>query len=344
MTRDLRLAKYSIWASGLEGFSGLAWITEQLALVQEHADPFFHLCPTRGAEQPSESETWFYANCLAYEHEAPTLVLPTGRTLARFRYRYVHSGPSKPTEYSLVHIDDGPTRIEKLVRPPFRPERVARAFLVDQLLVILDEIRQLKHGPGTCVLFRGGLHDDVLDLPYITQYGRVRKELSLYAAALRQADFLAECLWYCRVIESIIRSSGEDKWTTWVTGALGRVSQYDFGHIKIVHEYDPRGTYKDVLAVYRRRALKRLNHLRRLHGDDDKVATYLYKTIRCGIAHGVRRAKRGEIDRNYFETVRDTVLLKMLARLAIDEKSRGTPKVGTDITTSGQIVNCRVVG
>lgn len=126
------------------------------------------------------------------------------------------------------------------------------------------------------MLFRGDLQGDVLDLPYITQYGRVGKELSLYAASLRQADFLAESLWYCRVIESVVRSSGKAKWTRWVQGALGRVSQHEFGHVKIVHKDDPRGTYKDVFGIYRRRALKRLNHLRRLHGDDDNVATYLY--------------------------------------------------------------------
>ena len=81
---------------------------------------------------------------------------------------------------------------------------------------------------------------------------------------------------------------------------------------------DERET-NDLMAIYRRRALRRLKSLSTKHQTPAKIADYLYHVNRCGIAHG-RRIVRADIVPSYFEMVRDTYIMRLLARMAIDEK------------------------
>jgi hypothetical protein len=82
---------------------------------------------------------------------------------------------------------------------------------------------------------------------------------------------------------------------------------------------DSSETPRNLLAIWKRRAVLRMAWLLRRHGSWDSVAVRLYNTNRCGIAHGTT-VIRADITLSYFQLVRDAYVAKLLARLAIDEK------------------------
>lgn len=238
-------------------------------------------------------------------------MLPTRGDFERFGYRYAHGGPTSPRLRFVVHGDTG--RRTKRTVPVVSAKRAVKEFYSEQLCSILGDVRELRQGPLTFVFFRHGSAGGTLDLPYSVKYARAAQEIHLYAVALRQADALGEFLCYYRVIESATDSNGK----TWVAAALDRLRSHDFGHIPIAHQLVPRA--RNLLAIWRRRALLRLSTLRREHGSPSQIAKYLYHTNRCRIAHG-RHIVRADITPSYFEVVRDAYLVKLLARLAIDER------------------------
>jgi len=314
---EIQLARYTIHACGMAPDTvGNVIVDRRIALVQPHPESTLYLCPLRENRQPTSAEAWFYSDCIAYEHEVPALVMPTGSEVSAFRHRYLHNGPSKPQECEVLHLGNGPTSTEKLVRRPIPARRLTQAFLMDQLLSILEETREIRHGPLTFVLFRTHRRRRRVHLNYSAIYGSVAKEISLYGAALRQADFLSEYLGYYRVIESATSSNGRH----WISGAIGRLHDHRFGRVLIGHEEDLDSPPKNAFGLYRRRAAGRLRQLRRTRSTDEDLARYLYEVNRCGIAHGRDSIVRGEIVPSYFEVGRDAVVLKLLARMAIDEK------------------------
>lgn len=313
--RDFNLAKFVLLPFGLLPDSvGDVTIDNRIRLIQAHPHSDLFLCPLVGSPQPRESEAWYYADCIAYEHDIPVIVLPRMTDFRRFRYRYIHSGRVRSEERTIIHIDSGhANKHSTYTVHPLPPDKVVRTFYVEQLCMILDEIRQLRHGPLTYVGFRHADADGRLDIPYATQYARVAKEVHLYATALRQADALGEFLGYYRVVEAATTSNGK----VWIADALGRVRSHNFGVIPIAHEEDHRP--RNLLRILRRRALRRVSTLRSTYPSSSKIAAYLYNVQRCGIAHG-QRIVRADITPSYFEVVRDTYVMKLLARLAIDEK------------------------
>jgi len=310
-SRGIRLAKYSLYPFGLGSNTvGDVTLDGAVALVQSHSSVELYLCPLAGKPQPSESVAWYYADCIAFEHDIPVIVLPTRGDFERFGYRYAFSGTS-PRQQFIVHH---PTRrTTKRTIPAVSAKGAVKDFYTDQLCSILEEVRGLRHGPLTFVFFRHRGIDTTIDLPYSVKYGKAAQEIHLYAVALRQADALGEFLCYYRVIESATDSNGK----TWVATAPDRLRSRDFGQILIAHELVPRT--RNLIAIWRRRALHRLSSLRKEHGSPIEIAKYLYRTNRCGIAHG-RDIIRADITPSYFTVVRDTYVLKLLARLAIDQR------------------------
>jgi hypothetical protein len=316
----IKLAKYVLCPFGLASDTvGDITLDGTIALIQPHPYGEICLCPLTGKPQPTESVAWYYADCIAYEHDIPVIVLPTGGDFHRFGYRYAHGGPIGPQERFVFHGDSG--RTTKYTVPAVSVERVVKQFYGVQLCSILAEIRELRQGPLTFVCFRHGSAGGKLDLPYSVKYASAAQEVHLYAVALRQADALGEFLCYYRVIESATRSNGK----VWVAAALDRLRSHDFGRIPIAHQQDP--SPRNLLAIWRRRVLRRVSTLLREHGSPSEIAKYLYHTNRCGIAHG-SHIIRANITPSYFEVVRDAYLLKLLARLAIDEKLQ-IQRVGT---------------
>lgn len=313
---EIRFAKHTIWACGLAADTVHdVTVDGKIELIQSHPDSELCLCPRRGHPHPSFSDAWFYCDCIAYEHDLPAVVYPQTSELRRLRYRYIHSGPRKPKPLVICSVDTG----EATVVEPLKKRKPLRAeeFYVKHLLAILDELRAMRHGPLSYVLFRHYKEWDPVDLPYTSQYGPTAEGIHLYAGALRQTDALAEYLFYYRVIEQMTGIQGRSC-RDWIEQALGSLHSHDFGFIPIGHERCPEEPPRNLLSEYHRRALLRLRQLLRKHNTLRGVVDYLYYTNRCGIAHG-RAFIRSDISPNYFEVVRDTYVLKLLARMAIDE-------------------------
>lgn len=312
---EIDLARYSIYALGLAADTvGDVIIDRRIALCQVHPDSVLYLCPLCPNPQPTVAEAWFYCDCIAYHHEIPAIVEPTEEELSDFKHTYLHNGPSKPRECSI--IEPGVGVKEKFVVHPLPPEDVTRRFLFDQLLSILEETRELRHGPLTFVLFRTHRYQRRVYLDYSSRYGSVSKEISLYSAALRQADFLAEYLGYYRVIESASGSNGKE----WIIDALDRLRRHRFGKILLGHQHDYHYCPINILHEYRKRASTRLRELRRTMRRNEELARYFYNVNRCGIAHGRDAVVKADIVPSYFDIGRDAVIMKMLARMAIEEK------------------------
>lgn len=200
-SRGIQLAKYALCPLGLASDTvGDITVDGEIALVQPHPDSDIYLCPLVGKSQPTESVAWYYADCIAYEHDIPVIVLPTGSDFERFRYRYALGGPGNSNRELVGRDHTGHTT--KRTVPVLSAKRAIKRFYPEQLITILAEVREIRHGPLTYIVFRHGTSDTTVDLPYSNRYARAAQEIHLYSVALRQADALSEFLCYYRVIES----------------------------------------------------------------------------------------------------------------------------------------------
>lgn len=311
----MKLAKHSICACGLaDSTVGDVTIDGRIALVQPHPQSTLYLCPLAPNPYPSYGKAWFYSDCIAFEHEIPCVVYPQDSEFNSFRYSFVHSGPTRPQKHEIHHTDSN-TR-ETFVVPPAEPSAVSRRHFMDQLLMILGLVHEQRYGPFTYVLFRTYQETEETDLPYTKMYGSLEKEISLYASALRQGDFLSEYLGYYRVLESVTENNGKK----WLASALPRLRQHAFGKVLVGHSRDYESPPRNALGVFRRRALLRYRSLLKRFGNDDAIARYLYNVNRCGIAHGKDSIVKGHVTPMYFEVGRDALLVKLLAKMAIQEK------------------------
>jgi len=312
---ELRLAKYCIYPLGLASDTvNDVVIDRRIALIQQHPESILYLCPLRQNPHPTAAAAWFYCDCIAYEHDIPAIVYPTPSELSEFRYRYIHNGPTKSRPMQIEHLGKKHWT-ETFIKRPMQAKTITRLFLMDQLLSVFDEARQIRHGPLTFVLFRTHRQHRRVYLDYSNWYGKAAKEISLFSTALRQPDFLAEFLGYYRIIESITQSNGKK----WITDALDRLPSQKWNSILLGHDEDQYAP-RNLLGAYSRRASIRLRELRKRLGTSDRVAHYLYNVQRCGIAHGRGQIVRGDVSPTYFEVARDTMILKLLARMAIEEK------------------------
>lgn len=311
-SREFKLAKFILTPFGMTSDTvGDITIDESIALVQPHPETELYLCPFRSIPHPHLSTAWFYSDCIAYDHDIPVIVSPSPADIRKFGFRYIYSGTRERQEIHYHNLDTGESSTH--YRRSLPPEKRAQLHFGDQLYTILSEIRDFHHGPLTFIFFRHDGWNGRKDIPYTRNYAATSQEIHLYAAALRQADTLTEYLFYYRVIESMTGSNGK----TWLRGAIQRIRSHQFDEIRI-GMLDEQGT-SNLMALYRRRALLRLNSLLKAHQTPAGLASYLYNVNRCGIAHG-RRIIRADITPSYFEMVRDTYLMKLLARMAIDEK------------------------
>lgn len=306
----VKLAKYVLCPIGLTNSVGDVTVDEQLALIQSHPDADICLCPMTGKPQPTESAAWYYADCIAFEHDIPVIVLPTRGDFDRFRYRFAHSGQTTPR---TVHIETDTGHSTARIIGGMSARRAVKEYYCESLCAILENVREIRQGPLTFVHFRHHSGSETVNLPYTATYAPVAQEIHLYAVALRQVDALSEFLCYYRVIESATTSNGK----AWIASSLYNLPGHDFGYIAIAHERVRRP--RNLLSIWRRRALRQLSELRNRYGSATEIARYLYNSTRCGIAHG-RQIVRADITPSYFEVVRDTSLLKLLARLAIDDR------------------------
>jgi hypothetical protein len=266
-------------------------IDDEVALEQIHPTYSLALLPLTDDIVISYEDALFYADCFAYEHEIP--VIP--------------------------HPKRGPAEIEFLLDR--EGKQATRKIYFHELVAALESVNALRLGPLGYVEFRHDTSkypsltgDPVVHLNYREKYGLAAQEVHLYSLALRQIDPLSEYLCYYRVIESASRSNGLD----WLEQNLGRLEFARFGML-------PAGagdrTYRrrtNLFTVLRRRAIARLRDLSRTMSYAN-IASRLYHTNRCGIAHG-KKIRRADFTTDFGEVYLDSFVLKLMARLAIEDK------------------------
>jgi len=181
-----------------------------------------------------------------------------------------------------------------------------------------EALNSIRLGPLGYVNFRWPGFQKEVDIPYTKKFSMVSKELSLYSTAVRQLDPLSEFLCYYRVIESVAGTNGKD----WISKNLNRIEKYNFGFLEFGTDAGngPRLRRTNVFSIYRKRALERLKELEgKLDGSS--VSDYFYHENRCGIAHGKRNIKEYDFKYNIEEISRDAGILKLLSRIAVEDKS-----------------------
>jgi hypothetical protein len=286
--RPAKPARYVIDLVGLARDSvGYVTIDNKLILVQMHPTYSLALCPLLGQPQPFYSEARFYADCLSYEHDLPTFVPPPKSDF--YRHSYASGLPSAQRKHVAEAYSESVSGALEYIFDMKRAERASGVFAVE---------------------FRWNGWDDPVDLPYTQKYSALSDAVHLYATALRQFDALSEYLGYYRVLENILHTNAKQ----WIANNLSRLRQFDFGDLTATAFIKKFG----VFTVYRRRALARLRTLNRALGAQS-IEHYLYNENRCGIAHG-QIIKRSEFGSDYFSVVKDCYILKLLARMAIEDK------------------------
>jgi hypothetical protein len=266
-------------------------IDDQVALEQIHPTYSLALLPLADDVVISYEDALFYADCFAYEHEIPVIALPRG----------------------------GQIDIEFLMDR--RGKRATREAYFHELAVALESVNALRLGPMGYVEFRydtseylSSTGDPVVRLNYSGRYGLAAQEVHLYSLALRQIDPLSEYLCYYRVIESASRSNG----LGWLEQNLGRLESARFGMLS-AGPGDPRKRRRvNLFTVLRRRAIARLRNLLNTMSYAD-IASRLYHTNRCGVAHG-QSIRRADFSTDFRDVYLDGFVLKLMARLAIEDK------------------------
>lgn len=258
-------------------------VDSKYALIQLHPTYTIAIAPQIGTDRPTFEEAVFYRNCLAYEHDLPAIVLPAKK--------------------------------KALVQPIVKgPSKCINDLYFDSTCIAYEELNSIRLGPLIYVYFRWPGLDREINLPYTNKYSRVAKELSLYSTAVRQLDPLSEFLHYYRVIESVSSTNGKD----WISKNLSRLASYEFGFLEFGSGDEPRkGRRTNVFNIYRKRALTRLRNLKNKLAEKS-VADYFYHENRCGIAHGTSKVKVYDFDVR--EILEDTYILKLLSRIAIEDK------------------------
>ena len=241
-----------------------------------------------GSPLPTFEEVVFYANCLAYDHDLPTYILPVvGKRKA-------------------------------LIKPIGRGRSINDSYY-NCLNMAYTSVCDIRLGPLGYVNFRQPGFGQPVDIPYTERYSSVARELSLYGMALRQLDPLSEYFCYYRVIESVTNSNGRE----WIRGNIERIKSYDFGFLEFKREMSKNKRRTNLFSIYKKRAINRLAELKvKLNGKD--IAAYFYNENRCGIVHGKASIKVYDFGPIVEEIAKDLYILKLLARIAIEDKAQLT--------------------
>lgn len=251
-----------------------------------HVTPGSILVPQRiGDDAPAWlEEVLFLANCIAFDHDMPTVVRPSADLLA-----------AQP--------------------PPVMPvisgaAQQHGAWYFDAVTMAMEMASEIRFSEPVVLRY----DDNHLDLTqFQARLGDRLEALGLYAMATRQADVLAEYLCLYRVLEAADQRNG----TTFAAGRLGALKDHDFGTLRV--QPFP-GDAADAFAVYRERALARIAALRGDGLNDQQVADHLYG-LRCGLAHGKHGRNAvlvHDFDAAVTAVAQDLPIVKLLARLAVE--------------------------
>lgn len=246
-----------------------------------HGTPGAGLVPFRLANDRPASleEVLFIANCIAFDHDVPTLIRPAAQ----------HASAAMPL-------------VEPVVSHPGATPGLPYYEAVEIALSMAAEVRF-----GAAVALR---YDE--QHPDLTEFGRrfadVLEPLSLYAMATRQVDPLAEYLCLYRVLEW----PGQDNGRGFIEQHLDALAQRPSGNLMAV---DPDHQPVDVLVTYQQRALARIATLNA--GPSAKsISKHLYG-VRNAIAHGKEGVAHHDFGNVVKGVGADLPIVKLLARMVV---------------------------
>ncbi len=320
--RRIKTAKYLIDISGVASDSiGDILIDDIIILEQYHPNSTLFLHNKRNTKDITYSDACFYANILSYKTDCPNVVWPLGTELRKIKYRYVHSGRKKDEKYTIHKLGEK-NKVDKKeigILKKKDPYKVFQSNFYKQQVESIINTRESRHGPNTYVIADEFNWDKRNNFDFTKEYGGIKSAISLYANALKQIDFQSEYLNYYRIIEYFSQSNGKKC----LENNIERIYSFNAQKINIFHNDTLKEEPIDLFKYYKRIGIKRLDLLIKEKGSIQQVVKYLYNTNRCGIAHG-KDILDTSIDEKYFNIFNDTILLKLISRILIDDNITST--------------------
>ncbi|MER7696749.1 methylamine utilization protein MauJ [Streptomyces sp. NPDC096095] len=233
-------------------------------------------------EHASLAQTLFFADCIGFDHDCPTVVLPC-RT-------------DTPPPYEAIGHK----------RPWHEPVRYYR----DALEASVEFAHQIRFNDDLAL--RYAPEGDPL-ASFEERFNNRREALSLYASAIRQVDLLSEYLGLYRVLEWPQKDNGKK----FIEAHLDEIGGYDFGSLQMADLGYHRGPVEDPIEVFevlRERAQGRIEALRTA---DIEIPAHLY-ALRNGLAHGKQDLVLNDFGPGVDAVAAELPLVKLLARIAVE--------------------------
>ena len=260
----------------------------------------------------------FYADCIAFEHNTPTLVFPKKA------------------------LND--SEVPWLTKPTKENDEPANVRYINLIREAGEVASRMSKGDFTNIVFKydtsEGIvsdEDGVIHVELLPKYEKISKAIHLYNSALRQTDPLSQYLSYYRVLESIFGTSGRDS-KAWIEETLNSELEYCLDvmskgprRFKAYELVPPEfadavredrlygdGERVNIIEIMRASAIVQLAQLR-FERSEKEIAELLYNEDRCGIAHG-GNIRFHDLSDDFVQINGDLKLIKYLARLAIEAK------------------------
>jgi hypothetical protein len=233
------------------------------------------------------SDLVFYANCFSYLHDLPVF----------FR-----------------NFDKNETFISKpLIKFKNRKEYKGDDAYFENIALAYEPIVELRINGSIFFKWDKAYYKKV-NINLTSTYTNAAKEIQLYAMALKQVDPLTEYLCYYRVIESLSNDNGKN----YIKANLGKINKHRYGFLGL-HQLSLKEVkrQKNYFTYCKRRAIRRLLNLQ---NQGIVIEDYLYNRVRCGIANGRKNVITFDFDSYLNDVSEDLYLIKMLARIGIDER------------------------
>jgi len=257
----------------------------------EHPPSPLFICTIDGSK-PNLNDIVFYNDCLAYLHDVP------------FIFRSVKQSKNSPNKPIKPHNNCG--YISK-----------DASYYDTNIQNVFDAITDIKFNGNVLFLWDESYYK-TFNIDLHDKYHEVLKEIQLYSMALKQIDPLTEFLCYYRVIESVSGNNGK----AWIRDNLGNSVQFNYGFLEIIEHFyfEEKSRRTNLFTAYKARARNRIKYLHE-NLDSAPIEKYLYNEIRCGVAHGKNNVVAYDYDTNIKEIAKDTYVIKLLARYAIESKA-----------------------
>lgn len=293
---DPQMPKYFAEVVGLRDSSIGGTIDGSIRMIQGFSSYTVAFCPLAKHSHPNFNQALFYGNCISYLLDSPVIVLPQKSEFYKNNFDHLPiTRPSPNLKPALNYVYDSFNR---------------------ELCVALESIWSMRCGPLVSVEFASEEYNYESDFQFTKFYKCVSKELQLYSSSLRQLDPLSEYLAYYRILESSNQNNAKE----WIENSLNKIFNYPIEPVNVIDGLTRRKA--DLYKLYRRRAKVRLSFLKKQFNTEKLIAEYLYNENRCGIAHGKSNIKKSDFSVDYFSIVKDNYIIKLLARLAIEEKRK----------------------